>query len=128
MRLGVHRKCLHLLVCLYGCLHTLQGTVKFIFCDNFNFRSLFAMVIAFSRALSVAVSKNFLDLLFQRSQSRFLRGRVVDDDGRRKRFLLGYHRDQFSPSWRRWRMWICLCSQPKVFFVQLGGRDRNTPV
>ena len=98
MRLDVLRKCLHLLVCLYGSLHTSQGTVKFIFCDKFNFRSLFVMVIAFSRAMSVAVSKNFLDLLFQRSQSRFLRGRVVDDDGRRKRFLLGYHRDQFSPS------------------------------
>ena len=98
MGLGVLRKCLHLLVCLYGCLHTSQGTVKFIFCDNLKFRSLFVMVIAFSRAMSVAVSKKFLDLLFQRSQSRFLRGRVVDDDDGRKRFLLGYHRDQFSPS------------------------------
>ena len=95
LRLG---KCLYFLVCLCGCLHTSQGTVKFIFCDNLKFRSLFVMVIAFSRAMSVAVSKKFLDLLFQRSQSRFLRGRVVDDDGRRKRFLLGYHRDQFSPS------------------------------
>ena len=75
---------------------TKQGTVKFIFCDNFNFRLLFVMVIAFSRAMSVAVYKKFLDLLFQRSHSRFLRGRVVDDDGRWKRFLLGYHRDQFS--------------------------------
>ena len=75
---------------------TKQGTVKFIFCDNFNFRSLFVMVIAFSRAMSVAVYKKLLDLLFQRSHSRFLRGRVVDDDGRWKRFLLGYHRDQFS--------------------------------
>ena len=60
MGLGVLRKCLHLLVFLYGCLHTSQGTVKFIFCDNFNFRSLFVMVIAFSRAMSVAVSKKIL--------------------------------------------------------------------
>ena len=102
MRLGVQLrlgKCLYFLVCLCGCLHTSQGTVRFIFCDNLKFRSLFVMVIAFSRAGSLAVYKNFVDpFFFQRSQSRFLRRRVVDDDGRRNIFLLEYQEDHFSPS------------------------------
>ena len=96
LRLG---KCLYFLVCLCGCLHTSQGTVRFIFCDNLKFRSLFVMVIAFSRAGSLAVYKNFVDpFFFQRSQSRFLRRRVVDDDGRRNIFLLEYQEDHFSSS------------------------------
>ena len=67
LRLG---KCLYFLVCLCGCLHTSQGTVKFIFCDNLKFRSLFVMVIAFSRAGSLAVYKNFVDPFFFKGLNR----------------------------------------------------------
>ena len=67
LRLG---KCLHFLVCLCGCLHTSQGTVRFIFCDNLKFRSLFVMVIAFSRAGSLAVYKNFVDPFFFKGLNR----------------------------------------------------------
>ena len=67
LRLG---KCLHFLVCLWGCLHTSQGTVRFIFCDNLKFRSLFVMVIAFSRTGSLAVYKNFVDPFFFRGLNR----------------------------------------------------------
>ena len=67
LRLG---KCLHFLVCLFGCLHTSQGTVRFIFCDNLKFRSLFVMVIAFSRAGSLAVYKNFVDPFFFKGLNR----------------------------------------------------------
>ena len=67
LRLG---KCLYFLVCLCGCLHTSQGTVRFIFCDNLKFRSLFVMVIAFSRAGSLAVYKNFVDPFFFKGLNR----------------------------------------------------------
>ena len=67
LRLG---KCLHFLVCLCGCLHASQGTVRFIFCDNLKFRSLFVMVIAFSRAGSLAVYKNFVDPFFFKGLNR----------------------------------------------------------
>ena len=67
LRLG---KCLHFLVYLCGCLHTSQGTVRFIFCDNLKFRSLFVMVIAFSRAGSLAVYKNFVDPFFFKGLNR----------------------------------------------------------
>ena len=67
LRLG---KCLYFLVCLCGCLHTSQGTVRFILCDNLKFRSLFVMVIAFSRAGSLAVYKNFVDPFFFKGLNR----------------------------------------------------------
>ena len=63
LRLG---ECLYFLVCLCGCLHTSQG----IFCDNLKFRSLFVMVIAFSRAGSLAVYKNFVDPFFFKGLNR----------------------------------------------------------